>query len=93
MGDCCLHGLEPPQVLEHLVAAGLEGVDAQVERRAIGKRLRLGDPVVPPRLLERRRHPFGDVGTHVIGRPGQRVGGAQPRDFFFGERRRSVCIG
>ena len=52
------------QAAQHLRAVGPERVDAQIERRAAGQRLRLGKPGVPESLFEMRNGPFGNVALH-----------------------------
>ena len=76
---------------ERLVAIGLQRVDAQVDRRAIGERPALLDRLVAETLGEGRRQPFGIVAAHMRGRAGE-IARSQPLALGLAERRRRMAF-
>ncbi len=73
------------------LAIGLQRVDAQVDRRAIGERPALVDRRLAETLGEGRRQPFGIVALHMRGRAGE-IARPQPLALGFAQRRRRVAL-
>ncbi len=66
------HGAEMRESTQHLLALGLQGIDAQIERRAACHRRRLGDAVIAKDLRQISIEPFrviaGDMRRRVFKR-------------------------
>jgi hypothetical protein len=79
------------QRLEHLVAARLQRIGAQVERRPPGERLGFGKPRISKIRLEGRLDPFRNVALHMRGGIIE-IAGMEGGEFFLGQGFRSKPV-
>ena len=76
---------------QRLVAVGLQRVDAQIDRRALGQRLPLRGRFDAEAFGEGRRQPFGIVAAHMH-RARRRGRRREPLALGVGERRRRMAL-